>query len=51
MRHSQMSRVVLAAFGLLVVLGGLVAWSWEDEYGSGFNFLVERAQRRHRNGL
>ena len=22
----------------------MVAWSWEDEYGSGLNFVVERAQ-------
>lgn len=38
------SKVMLVILGLLVVFGGWVAWSIEDVYGSGTNFLVQTSQ-------
>ena len=34
------ARIVLIVLGLLVVVGGLVAWDIEDEYGSGLDFSM-----------
>jgi hypothetical protein len=35
---SRRARIVLIVFGLVAVLGGLFAWTVEDEYGSGLDF-------------
>ncbi len=35
---SRRARIVLIVLGLVVVLGGLFAWTVEDEYGSGLDF-------------
>lgn len=34
-------RVVLVVIGLITVLAGLAAWSFETEYGSGSNWAIE----------
>lgn len=41
-------RAALGGLGLVVVLAGVVAWSIEDVYGSGLNFM--RAPQRGRPG-
>lgn len=38
---STVGRVGLVVVGLVVVFGGMVAWSFEDEYGSNTNFAVQ----------
>ena len=35
---SRRGRIVLIVLGLVVVLGGVFAWTVEDEYGSGLDF-------------
>jgi hypothetical protein len=35
---SRRTRIVLIVLGLVAVVGGLVAWDVEDEYGSGLDF-------------
>ena len=37
---SRTVRVVLIGLGLVTVLGGLFAWSIEDEYGSGLDYSL-----------
>lgn len=45
---SRTVRVVLIVLGLVTVLGGLFAWSIEDEYGSGLDYsLKPRDGRMH----
>ena len=44
MRLSMASKVMLVILGLLVIFGGWVAWTIEDEYGSGTNFKVQTSQ-------
>jgi hypothetical protein len=39
-RMSIFGRVALAVVGVIVVFVGFVAWSLEDEYGSGLNFSL-----------
>jgi hypothetical protein len=38
MLMSRTVRIVLIVVGLLAVLGGVFAWTIEDEYGSGLDF-------------
>lgn len=45
MRVSIWHRVWVAVSGLLVVLLGLVAWGFTQEYGSGLNFAMEGTGR------
>ena len=35
---SRRARIVLIVLGLVAVLGGVFAWTIEDEYGSGLDF-------------
>jgi hypothetical protein len=42
---SRTVRIVLIVAGLVAVLGGVFAWTIEDEYGSGLDFST-----RPRNG-
>ena len=35
---SRSARIVLVVLGLVVVLGGVFAWTVEDSYGSGLDF-------------
>jgi hypothetical protein len=42
--RSWKARVVLVLLSLVVAFVGYVAWSIEDEYGSGTNFAVEHPQ-------
>jgi hypothetical protein len=35
---------LLVFIGLVVTFAGLIAWGWEDEYGSGTNFFVKTEQ-------
>jgi hypothetical protein len=37
---SRRARIVLIVLGLVVVLGGLFAWTVENEYGSGLDFSL-----------
>ena len=37
---SRRARIVLIVFGLIVALGGLFAWTVEDELGSGLDFSL-----------
>jgi hypothetical protein len=37
---SRFFRIGLIVLGLVAVLGGLVAWSIEDEYGSGLDYSL-----------
>ncbi len=37
---SRFIRIGLIVLGLIAVLGGLVAWSIEDEYGSGLDYSL-----------
>jgi hypothetical protein len=38
---SRLVRSVLIASGVVVILGGIFAWSVEAEYGSGLDFSTE----------
>jgi hypothetical protein len=38
---SRTGRIVLIALGLVIVFGGVFAWTVEDEYGSGLDFSTE----------
>ena len=38
---SRIGRIVLIALGLAAVLGGVFAWTVEDESGSGLDFSTE----------
>lgn len=40
---TTVGRLGLAAFGLFLLLAGMVTWSWVTEYGAGINWLVESA--------
>jgi len=42
MAFTRSTRIRLAVLGVLVGLFGLAAWSFEKEYGSGTNFMVEQ---------
>lgn len=35
---SRSARIVLVVLGLVVAVGGVFAWTVEDEYGSGLDF-------------
>lgn len=41
MRVTLWHRAAVAIFGVLVLLGGLLAWGFAREYGSGLNFAME----------
>ncbi|REK25258.1 MAG: hypothetical protein DWQ40_00885 [Actinobacteria bacterium] len=40
---TTVGRLGLAAFGLFLLLVGMVTWSWVTEYGAGINWMVESA--------
>lgn len=43
---SRTVRIVLIVLGLASVLGGLFAWSNEDEYGSGLDYSTKPSDGR-----
>lgn len=38
---SRLTRLGLVALGLILLFAGWALWSFQDEYGSGLNFLAE----------
>ena len=43
---SRSARIVLLVLGLVIVLGGVFAWTVEDSYGSGLDFSTRPSDGR-----